>query len=89
MVQAHIFFSGTVQGIGFRYAVLQSAQNLKITGWVRNLDDGRVEAVFEGPKEDIEKLCESVEKHFEGYIQSKEIDFFEPQNQFKDFKIVH
>jgi acylphosphatase len=52
----HIFISGFVQGVGFRQFVLRQAQHLRLTGWVKNLPDNRVEALFQGPKETIEKV---------------------------------
>ena len=52
----HIFISGFVQGVGFREFIKRSARKLGLTGWVRNLLDNRVEAVFCGSKEQIEKI---------------------------------
>lgn len=54
--RAHIFVSGRVQGIFFRSSTQKKARELGLTGWVRNLQDGRVEAVFEGEKDKIEKM---------------------------------
>lgn len=59
---AHIFISGFVQGVGFRAFILRQAQDLRLTGWVRNLKDNRVEAVFQGSKEQIEKIIAICEK---------------------------
>ena len=56
MQQAHVFISGTVQGVGFRYFVRSNAKKLGITGWVRNVEDGGVEAVFQGDKVIIEEM---------------------------------
>lgn len=55
-MKAHVFISGFVQGVGFRQFVFRQAQNLRLTGWVKNLPDNRVEAVFCGSKESIEKI---------------------------------
>ena len=54
----HIFVSGRVQKVGFRFAVLQAATKTKVNGWVRNLPDGRVEAVFEGNNSNIEQMLQ-------------------------------
>ena len=56
--RAHVFVTGRVQGVFFRTETARLAQMLGLTGWVRNLDDGRVEAVFEGEKENVEKAIE-------------------------------
>jgi acylphosphatase len=52
----HVLIKGRVQGVGFRYSTLRQAQALGITGWVRNLPDGRVEARFEGPASAVEEM---------------------------------
>jgi len=54
--QAHVYISGTVQGVGYRYSTVNKAQQLGLKGWVRNLDDGRVEAIFEGDRATVEKM---------------------------------
>lgn len=56
MLQAHVYISGFVQGVGFRAYVRSKARKLGLTGWVRNLSDDRVEGVFQGDKEIVEKL---------------------------------
>ena len=55
-VRAHIFVSGRVQGVFFREKARQKAQSLGVNGWIQNLADGRVEAVFEGEGEKVEKM---------------------------------
>ncbi len=57
-VRAHCFFSGRVQGVFFRYHTRLEAERLGVSGWVRNLPDGRVEAVFEGEEERVRELIE-------------------------------
>lgn len=57
-IRAHIYVSGKVQGVFFRSGTKDKAEELALTGWVRNLDDGRVEAVFEGEKGNVEKMVE-------------------------------
>lgn len=86
--QAHLFYSGTVQGVGFRYTVERIASGLKLTGWVRNLTDGRVEAMVEGSREDIEKLTRQIEARFEGHIKDKEISFSQVEGKLEDFQII-
>jgi acylphosphatase len=55
-VRAHVLVSGRVQGVFFRQSTLVEAQNLGVNGWVRNLMDGRVEAVFEGEEHAVKML---------------------------------
>jgi len=56
--RAHLHISGRVQGVFFRATTRDTAIELGLTGWVKNLPDGRVEAVFEGDKERIEEAIE-------------------------------
>jgi acylphosphatase len=55
-IRVHVYISGTVQGVGYRYSTLEMAQRLSLKGWVRNLPDDRVEAVFEGEPATIEQM---------------------------------
>ena len=55
IIRCHVFVTGRVQGVFFRAFTREVAESLGLKGWVRNLPDGRVEAVFEGPKEVIEE----------------------------------
>ncbi|MFA4936579.1 MAG: acylphosphatase [Candidatus Methanoperedens sp.] len=57
-IRVRVFISGIVQGVFFRSSTKDKAEELGITGWVRNLADGRVEAIFEGDKENVEKIVE-------------------------------
>lgn len=54
----HAIVSGQVQGVNFRYATLHEAQRLNLTGWVKNLPNGSVEVVAEGPRPTLERLLE-------------------------------
>lgn len=51
-----VLVAGRVQGVGFRYATAAQAERYGVGGWVRNLGDGRVEAVFEGPAAEVARL---------------------------------
>lgn len=61
-VRKHVYLSGRVQGVGFRAFTQRTAQRLEVNGWVKNLSDGRVEAVFAGPKEEVDKILAQVKK---------------------------
>jgi acylphosphatase len=58
VIRNHVLVSGRVQGVFFRDTCRRLAQQYGVTGWVRNLPDGRVEAVFEGPAEDVGRLVD-------------------------------
>ena len=59
---ARVFISGFVQGVGFRQFIKQNALKFGLTGWVRNLPDNRVEVIFQGPKDKIEKIVSACRK---------------------------
>ncbi len=55
-VRARVIISGRVQGVNFRTSTRDEARRARLRGWVRNLDDGRVEALFEGPRASVHRL---------------------------------
>lgn len=55
-IRARVFISGEVQGVGYRLSTVGEARRWGVNGWVRNLPDGRVEAVFEGDKSGVEEM---------------------------------
>jgi acylphosphatase len=83
----HLFFYGRVQGVGFRFIAKTIADKNKITGWIGNLPDGRVEAQIEGTLENIDKFLTMVRVKFTGYLDSIE-DKELPLDNYLDFKIL-
>lgn len=89
-IRAHIFVSGRVQGVFFRQNTQKKAKDLGLTGWVRNLPDGRVEAVFEGPKEKVEEMIEWTRKSpMISRVDNIDISWEEYQAEFNDFEIKY
>lgn len=89
MKRAHVVYSGHVQGIGFRYTAQDIAMSLGLTGWVKNLTDGRVEIVAEGREEDIKELLDKISKGFLGsYIADVELSWEKPAGEFDSFEIT-
>lgn len=84
-----IYVDGTVQGIFFRSFVKQNAERLNLKGFVRNLEDGRIEIFVEGQIDDVKKMiaiCEKGPKH----SQIRKVDIKPERFQdFKSFKILH
>lgn len=62
MASTQVFYSGRVQGVGFRYSVKQIAKGFDITGWVRNLADGRVELQASGEPRELAAFIEAIGK---------------------------
>src|SRR5262249_31751240 len=84
----HVFFSGTVQGVGFRYTVHSAASNFPVAGWVRNRSDGRVELVAEGSKEVLEKFLAEIQRQMSGYIDSLQRTWEAATSEFGNFTIT-
>ena len=90
MVRRHIFLSGRVQGVFFRENTKNKAKELGVFGWIKNLADGQVEAVFEGSKEDIEQIIEWVKKGPPlAKVEKVEVLEQKYQGEFKDFEIKY
>ena len=66
-----VHFSGNVQGVGFRFTAIRLAGNFDVTGYVRNLPDGRVECVAEGTAEEIDAFLDELAKVMSGYIRQQ------------------
>lgn len=80
-----IYFSGRVQGVGFRATTCRIAESLLVTGFVRNQSDGRVLLVAEGQPSEIDRLVEQVEATMARFIRGREA-FVEPATgEFEDF----
>ena len=84
----HIIFTGRVQGIGFRFTALDIANRYKLTGMVRNLPDGTVEMVAQGPSDDIADCIRDIKEAFEGYIRETKTKEIPPDPKYTDFKIT-
>jgi len=86
--RVHIFVSGRVQGVFFRVETRYEAMKRNVAGWVRNTSGGRVEAIFEGEREDVEKLIDFCRKGPSGARVTKvDVQWEEYSREFKDFKI--
>ncbi len=88
MIRKYILISGKVQGVFFRSSAKKRADELHITGWIRNLDDGRVEAVFEGEQEKVEKMVEWCRKGSSyAIVNNIQVISEEYEGEFNDFSI--
>lgn len=88
MKTARVFVSGFVQGVGFRHFVRKKAQELVLTGWVRNTEDGRVEAVLQGRIEDIENMIALCHKGpFLAEVKDVQVKWEESVEEFAEFEI--
>ena len=88
-VRAHVFISGYVQGVNFRFYTRQQARLLGLWGWVRNMPDGRVEAVFEGERAVVDRMLAWC-RHGppSASVEGVETAWEEAAGSFKGFEIV-
>jgi acylphosphatase len=88
MVRAHLLISGIVQGVGYRWSCRRAGQGIGVTGWVRNLPDGRVEAVVQGTREQVEQLIAWCYRGpEEARVTDIAVTYGEPAEDFPDFGI--
>ena len=79
----HIYYLGSVQGVGFRFVAQSAAHPLGVTGWVKNLEDGRVEVVCEGETAALNKFLDRIKDIFGASIRDASM---EPQNVTGEFE---
>ena len=84
--RVHVFYSGRVQGVGFRHEAESIAHRLGLVGWVKNLQDGRVEMVCEGEKAKIEALLTELQDGSLGrHIKKSDCCWEKPSGEYHDF----
>ncbi len=89
-VRAHVLVQGRVQGVFFRATTCDRAEALGLTGWVKNTSDGRVEAVFQGQKENVEEIIQWCHKGPPGaVVTGVEVAWEEPKAEVKNFSIKY
>ena len=85
--QVRVYYSGKVQGVGFRYAAEEIARDLGLNGWVKNLPDGRVEVVAEADEEVLKDFLATINGRFSSFIRDADINWEAASGKFKEFGI--
>lgn len=89
-IELHAIFQGSVQGVGFRWQILDHAKAYRLKGTVKNLLNGAVEVVAQGSKEDLENFLRTVQEDPGGArIEHVKCHYRNPTSSFSDFRIVH
>lgn len=87
--RAHLRIHGLVQGVSFRAYAQGEARRLQLAGWVRNLANGDVEALAEGPEENVERFVRWCHQGSpEARVESVKVDVKEPTGEFESFEVV-
>jgi acylphosphatase len=90
MAVTRIFYEGRVQGVGFRYSVKQIAKGFDVTGWVRNLPDGRVELQAQGSDEELRAFLEAIaQSELRAHIRKQEETPLAEPSAMHGFQIRH
>ncbi len=84
----HVFYSGRVQGVGFRWTTQDIASRLNLTGWVKNLEDGKVEVVCEGEEKQLKAFLDDMATGFlSPYIKDTDVSWNKATQEFKGFDV--
>ena len=83
----HVYYSGRVQGVGFRFTADRVARAMDVCGWVKNLSDGRVEIVAESSSEILQNFLRQIETEMRHDIREKSIEYTDANDEFVNFRI--
>ena len=84
-----VLYSGRVQGVGFRYTANRIAQGYAVTGFVRNLADGRVEVFAEGPPAELNRVLDEIAAAMAGYIDDTDVQRGPASGKYSSFEVAY
>jgi len=87
-IRRRVYYSGDVQGVGFRYTARSLGRQREVTGFVRNVSDGRVELVAEGEEAEVLGFLADVEEAMRGYIRRAQVAEEAPTGEFAGFGVA-
>ena len=88
MTGRHVFYEGRVQGVGFRWTVKNITRGYDVTGWVKNLPDGRVEMQVAGEKDEVDAFLEAIEESdLKSHIKKVDVQVIPPPAGVRGFDI--
>jgi acylphosphatase len=82
-----VHYSGRVQGVGFRATLAAMARRYPVSGWVRNLPDGRVQLLVDGPAVAVEAFLAAVRERWSSYVEAEQIEDREPGERLQGFTV--
>ena len=89
MKRRSCWFSGRVQGVGFRYTAQNVASRYNVRGYVKNIADGRVELVMEGDEKEMDAIVREIGQHLDGFITERKDQVGPATGEFREFSIRH
>jgi acylphosphatase len=84
----HVYYSGHVQGVGFRFTAEAVARRFKLSGYAKNLRDGRVELVAEGPEGNLKEMLVEVSEAMKRQITDESVHWGKPTGEYRGFGIL-
>ncbi len=88
LCRTRMIFAGTVQGVGFRFTTCRVAERFDVAGCVRNVPDGTVEVIAEGPREELEAFCSAILSAMGAYIRSHHNEWLAATGEFSGFSVA-
>jgi acylphosphatase len=89
MIRRTVSYSGRVQGVGFRATAQYIARAFNVTGYVRNMDDGRVELIVEGESQELQRFLDALASEMGRYIREVNIQESPATGEFHSFAVTH
>ncbi len=87
--RAHVTIHGRVHGVAFRYSTVARAERLGLTGWVRNTPEGTVEALFEGPENDVESMVQWCHRGpIMAHVTKVDVEYSDATGEFTSFHVT-
>ena len=87
--RARVCYEGRVQGVGFRFTTVGIARSYKVSGYVRNMADGRVEVIAEGEEDEISSFLGEISERMTGYIRDEEVTWEERSGDLEGFSVKY
>jgi acylphosphatase len=88
MIGRMVHYSGIVQGVGFRAVARELARKWPVTGWVKNLADGRVQLLVEGTERDVEDFLQELRDYWKGHVEGEDVQVRQAAGQQRSFEVV-
>ena len=87
--RVEVFYTGRVQGVGFRSTTHRISESLTVRGWVKNLPDGRVQLVGEGERQELQRFLDAIDATLGEHIRERSVDWQIPQHEPNGFRIAY
>jgi acylphosphatase len=84
-----VYYTGQVQGVGFRATAVDIARDYRVSGWVKNLADGRVQLVAEGTEDEVKKFLKAIRDHWKKNIEKEQVEEQATTGKYTKFEVAY